>query len=146
MDEVLDGCYGCGIVNDEYVIEIVGAPSRRPHAFVYQITSAGKVIFCDVCLEEGNFRDLTPEDRDLISWSFASTLAEHEPERAITLLEPLVEKWDRTAEVLSPLGRAYIALGRRNEGRSLLEEALRSWPNHPNAEHDKSLWPLSNSR
>ncbi len=132
MDDV---CYGCGTVNEgEYIIEIVGANARRsPRAFAYQSTSRGEIVFCDVCLEEHRFRDLTSEVIDAISWNFGSMFAHNEPSRAVALLEPLVPKWQRSAEVLSPLGRAYIALGRREEGRSLLAEALQSEPNHPNA-------------
>lgn len=141
MDEFIDACYGCGIVqDDEYVREIVGMPSRRSaRAAVYQNTSVGKITFCEVCLEEQNFRDLTQKDKDLLAWSFGSMFAELEPERAIALLKPLVEKFQRNAELLSPLGRAFIAVGRVNEGRAWLEEALRSSPNHPEAARDRSV-------
>ncbi len=123
-----------------YVVEVVGLNARRsPRAFASQSTSRGTIMFCDVCLEERRFRDLTSEDVDVISWHFGSMYADLEPARAVDLLEPLVEKWQRSAEVLSPLGRAYIALGRQAEGRAMLAEALASWPNHPNAYHDRSI-------
>jgi hypothetical protein len=138
MDEA---CYGCGIVVDGlYVVEIIGVPSRRtPRAFASQDTSRGNISFCDVCLEERRFRDLTAQDIDAISWNFGSMFAEIEPERAVSLLEPLVTKWQRSPEVLSPLGRAYLALNRSVDGRALLVEALESYPNHPWAQLDKAV-------
>lgn len=137
----MDSCYGCGFTNTgEYFVEIVGVSARRtPRAFAYQNTSHGKIMFCEVCLEEANFRDLTGEDIDVLSWNFGSMFAEIEPSRAIDLLEPLVKKWNRSAEVLSPLGRAYMALGQREKGRHLLTEALQFEPNHPDAVRDRSI-------
>lgn len=128
-----DRCYGCGAQNISYVI------NDQFRAFAYPQTSRGRIAFCNVCFDEARFRDLTAEDIDVLSWNFGETYAEHDPRRAVSLLEPLLEKWMRSAEVLSPLGRAYIALGRTPEGRLLLAEALAAWPNHPNATGDRRL-------
>ena len=137
----MDTCYGCGATNSgTYFVQIVGVNARRtPRAFASQNTSHGEITFCEVCLEERNFRDLTSEDIDVLSWNFGSMFAEIEPSRAVDLLEPLVAKWNRSAEVLSPLGRAYMALGRRDQGRHLLAEALQFEPNHPDSARDRSI-------
>jgi hypothetical protein len=137
----MDACYGCGASNSGlYVVEVIGRNVRRsPRAFVNQRTSRGNIVFCEVCLEESRFRDLTAEDVDSVCWSFGSMFAEVEPARAVALLEPLVEKWQRSAEVLSPLGRALIILGQREYGRSLLAEGLETWPNHPTAAGDRTV-------
>jgi|SRR6266511_2477724 len=137
----MDGCYSCGASNTgEYFVQILGVNARRsPRAFAHQNTPRGEIVFCEVCLEEQNFRDLTSDDIDVLSWHFGSMFAEIEPSRAVHLLQPLVAKWNRSAEVLSPLGRAYVALGRQSEGRSLLAEALQAEPNHPEAARDRSI-------
>lgn len=51
-----------------------------------------------------------------ITWFFGVAYVESNPRRSIQLLEPMLTKW-RTPDFLSPLGRAYIGVGRIDEGR-----------------------------
>jgi hypothetical protein len=47
------------------------------------------------------------------------------------LLEPMLAKW-RSPDLLSPLGRAHLGVGRVAEGRAMLREALSLNPEHLN--------------
>ena len=127
-------CYGCGAIDGAYVIDIVlpnGEIRHSPRAWVCPQTSRGDIAFCNNCFEGQNFRDLSPKDIETIRWCFAELFAEHQPSRAADLLEPFLLKWGRIPDVLSPLGRAYIAMGRRAEGIELLREAAAIDPIHP---------------
>src|SRR5947207_2465095 len=111
-----DACYGCGGASSgAYVVDIVlpnGEIMHSPRAWVNAQTSRGVITFCNNCFEEQNFRGLSPEDIATISWYFAEFFVEREPLRAVELLEPFLLSWGRVPDVLSPLGRAYIAIGR----------------------------------
>jgi hypothetical protein len=114
------------------VVRRPGEPLPRiPSTFVYPATSKGDIAFCHLCFEEGQFRDLSAEDVEKITWCFGRAFVEERPSEAIRLLvEPMLARW-RAPELLSPLGRAYVKAGRTQEGRALLQEALEIAPNHP---------------
>ena len=123
-----DVCYGCGL----------GVETVMPTLMVYPTTSQGDIAFCEVCFERRNFGDLTIEDIETVTWFFATSYVEDEPARAVTLLEPLLERW-HSPDLLSPLGRAYVRVGRLEEGKALLREALEMNPRHPYVAHDKEI-------
>jgi hypothetical protein len=109
-----------------------------PSTMVYPTTSKGEIAFCDLCFESGRFDGLSTEDVETITWFFGAGYADDRPERAIQLLEPMLAKW-RAPDLLSPLGRAYLGVGRVAEGRALLREALSLNPTHPYSRGDRDL-------
>ena len=128
-----DACYGCGSINGDYVIDIIlptGETKHSPRVWIYPQTSRGVITFCNNCFEEQNFRQLSPEDVESIHWHFAELFVESQPRRAAEMLEAFLLQWGRVPDVLSPLGRAYIAMGRRVEGLTLLREAATKFPEH----------------
>jgi hypothetical protein len=123
----------------DVVVVRSGEPTPQiPSIFVYPSTSVGDIAFCDLCFEDQRFRDLCDDDIEKITWFFGDAYVEDRPERAVQLLEPMLGTW-RAPDLLSPLGRAYLGIGRREEGRSLLQEALSLNPNHPYAAGDRLL-------
>lgn len=106
--------------------------------FVYPSTSLGDIAFCNECFECGDFRGFTDEDVETITWYFGSGYVEDEPERAVALLEPMLQRW-RSPDLLSPLGRAYVGVGRLDEGKAMLREALAMNPRHPYVAHDQEI-------
>jgi hypothetical protein len=111
---------------------------QLPSILVYPSTSKGNIAFCDLCFEAGRFRGLSADDVERITWFFGAAYVESSPQRSIELLEPILPNW-RTPDLLSALGRAYIGVGRIDEGRALLSEALSRNPTHPYSEADRRL-------
>jgi hypothetical protein len=105
---------------------------------VYPTTSKGPIAYCDLCFETERFGDLTEADVHTITWFFGAGYADDRPERAIELLEPMLAEW-RAPDLLSPLGRAYLGVGRLAEGRAMLREALSLNPEHPYSTGDRQL-------
>ena len=100
-------------------------PSRRrpgdtipvmPNIMVYPATSKGDIAFCDRCFEGQQFNGLSAGDIERITWFFGAAYVEEQPKRAVALLEPMLAKW-RAPDLLSPLGRAYLGVGRMDRGR-----------------------------
>lgn len=134
----MDRCYGCGNGMDVVVVDAGEPFPQLPTILVYPSTSKGDVAFCDLCLEARRFRDLSADDIERITWFFGVAYVESNPQRSIQLLEPMLMKW-RAPDLLSPLGRAYIGVGRVDEGKALLSEALSMNPTHPYSEGDRQL-------
>jgi hypothetical protein len=109
-----------------------------PSMMVYPTTSKGEIAFCDRCFESRRFGALSPDDVEVITWFFGAAYAEEQPARAVTLLEPMLAKW-RAPDLLSPLGRAYVRVGRIDEGKALLKEALSLNPEHAYSIGDRKL-------
>jgi hypothetical protein len=100
-------------------VEVVGAGApfpQLPSILVYASTSKGDIAFCDLCFEARRFRDLSADDVERITWFFGDAYVESDPQGSIQLLEPMLKRW-RAPDLLSPLGRAYIGVGRIDEGR-----------------------------
>jgi hypothetical protein len=134
----MDRCYGCGSGMDVVVVRAGEPLPQLPTILVYPSTSRGDIAFCDLCFEGRRFRDLSADDVERITWFFGVAYVESNPQRSIQLLEPMLTKW-RALDLLSPLGRAYIGVGRIDEGRALLTEALSMNPTHPYSEGDRWL-------
>jgi hypothetical protein len=133
-----DRCYACGR-NMDFVRVRFGDPLPvMPTTMVYPTTSKGAIAFCNLCFDAARFGDLTADDVETITWFFGATYADDRPERAVELLEPMLKKW-RTPDLLSPLGRAYLGVGRVAEGMALLREALALNPEHPYSDGDRKL-------
>jgi hypothetical protein len=109
-----------------------------PNMMVYLSTSRGDVAFCDLCFNERRFAGFTPDDVEKITWFFGQAYADDDPARAVELLEPMLSRW-RAPDLLSPLGRAYLGVGRTVEGKAMLQEALSMNPDHPWSTGDRQL-------
>ena len=133
-----DRCYGCGRGMDPVIVRAGDPLPVMPSTMVYPTTSKGDIAFCDICFEGGRFADLSPQDVERVTWFFGVGYADDRPERAIELLEPMLAKW-RAPDLLSPLGRAYLGVGRLAEGRAMLREALSLNPKHPYSRGDRQL-------
>ena len=105
---------------------------------VYPATSKGDIAFCDRCFEGQQFNGLSAGDIERITWFFGAAYIEEQPKRAVALLEPMLAKW-QAPDLLSPLGRAYLGVGRMDEGKALLKEALSLNPGHPYSIGDRRL-------
>lgn len=105
---------------------------------MFPSTSKGDIAFCHPCFQARRFRDLSAAEIERITWFFGVAYVESNPQHSISLLEPMLAKW-RAPDLLSPLGRAYILVGRIDEGKALLSEALSLNPTHPYSEGDKRL-------
>ena len=123
---------------DVVFVRLGDDPPRMPSIMVHPTTSKGAIAFCDLCFEANRFRDLSPGDVERISWFFGDAYVDENPHRAVQLLEPMLQRW-RAPDLLSPLGRAYLNIGRREEGTALLKEALSLNPEHPYSAGDKLL-------
>jgi hypothetical protein len=106
--------------------------------WVYPTTSKGDIAFCNLCFDERTFVGLSADDIERITWFFGQGYADERPSRAVELLEPMLAKW-RAPDLLSPLGRAYLGVGRITEGKALLREALSLNPEHPYSAGDRTL-------
>jgi hypothetical protein len=109
-----------------------------PNMMVYPTTSKGDIAFCDLCFEAQRFVGFTTDDIEKITWFFGQAYVDDRPQRAVELLEPMLSRW-RAPDLLSPLGRAYLGVGRTAEGRAMLQEALFLNLNHPWSTHDRQL-------
>jgi hypothetical protein len=105
---------------------------------IYPTTSKGSIAFCNLCFDGQRFGALTPDDVERITWFFGAAFADEQPQRAVELLEPMLARW-RAPDLLSPLGRAYLGVGRVAEGRAMLREALSLNPEHPYSRGDREL-------
>jgi hypothetical protein len=123
---------------DPVVIRLGDPLPTMPTRMIYPTTSKGTIAFCDLCFESKRFGTLSAQDVHIISWFFGSGYADDRPKRAIELLEPMLAKW-RAPDLLSPLGRAYLGVGRVAEGAAMLREALSLNPEHPYAGGDRQL-------
>jgi len=109
-----------------------------PNSVIYPTRFKGSIAFCNLCFESQRFGDLSADDVETIKWLFGAGYADDQPERAIELLDPMLAKW-RAPDLLSPLGRAYLGVGRVAEGRGMLQEALSLNPKHPWSRGDREL-------
>jgi hypothetical protein len=109
-----------------------------PSMMVYPSTSKGDIAFCDLCFEEQRFAGFTADDIEKITWFFGAGYADEHPQRAVELLEPMLSRW-RAPDLLSPLGRAYLGVGRVAEGKAMLQEALSLNSEHPWSTGDRQL-------
>jgi hypothetical protein len=109
-----------------------------PSIMVYPSTSKGDIAFCNLCFEDRRFAGFTTDDIEKITWFFGEAYVDERPQRAVELLEPMLSRW-RAPDLLSPLGRAYLGVGRTAEGRAMLQEALSLNPKHPWSTHDRQL-------
>jgi hypothetical protein len=144
---MMDRCYGCGRGMDPIVVRLGDPLPVMPSRMIYPTTSRGSIAFCNLCFEGQRFGALTPDDVERITWFFGAAFADEQPERAVELLEPMLAKW-RAPDLLSPLGRAYLGVGRVAEGRAMLREALSLNPEHPYSSSPwlKALRPLRPNR
>jgi hypothetical protein len=92
---VTDAYYGCA-----RPVAVDRAIGMVPTLLIHATTSRGSVAFCDRCFERRNFRDLTVEDIETLTWCFGGLYVDDEPARAVTLLEPLLDRW-RSPETCS---------------------------------------------
>ena len=123
---------------DPVVVRLGDPLPTIPSRMIYPTISKGTVAFCDLRFESKRFGALPAEDVDTITWFFGAGYADDRPERAIELLEPMFAKW-RAPDLLSPLGRAYLSVGRVAEGKAMLREALSLNPEHPYSRGDRPL-------
>lgn len=123
---------------DPVVIRLGNPLPVMPSQMIYPTTSKGSIAFCNLCFEAQRFGALTADDVERITWFFGATCADEQPERAVELLEPMLAKW-RAPDLLSPLGRAYLGVGRIAEGKALLREALSLNPEHPYCRGDREF-------
>lgn len=110
---------------------------------IYPTIAKGSIAFCDLCFEAERFGELTPEDVETVTWFFGVAYVDDDPGRAVELLELMLSKW-RAPDLLSPLGRAYLSVGRVREGLAMLQVALSLDSEHPWSSEDRLL--LENER
>ena len=133
-----DRCFQCKRGMDPIVIQPGDPIPVMPSILVYPATSQGNIAFCDLCFQKQQFAGFTADDVERITWFFGEAHVDGHPERAVELLEPMLSRW-RAPDLLSPLGRAYLGVGRVAEGKAMLQEALSLNPEHPWAREDRQL-------
>jgi hypothetical protein len=135
---MMERCFVCGRDMGPVVLRLGDALPILPSRMIYPSTSKGTIAFCDLCFEAERFGELTPEDVETVTWFFGVAYVDDDPARAVELLEPMLSKW-RAPDLLSPLGRAYLSVGRAREGLAMREEALSLNAEHPWASEDRLL-------
>ena len=119
-------CHGCGFLISNLLRPVERYGGRIPRFFIYAETSRGEIAVCDLCFDsEVGFRELNENDKAVVRWHFGCAFADEDgdPARAIEILLPLLAE-SRVPDILSPLGRAFLLFGRREEGIALLQESL----------------------
>lgn len=135
---MMERCFVCGRDMGPVVLRLGDALPILPSRMIYPTTSKGIIAFCDLCFKGERFGEFTPEDVETVTWFFGVAYVDDEPERSVELLEPMLSKC-RAPDLLSPLGRAYLSVGRTREGLAMLQEALSLNPEHPWSREDRLL-------